>query len=400
MQKSAVFQWQGLDPQGNPCHGELAATTPALVNVKLRQQGIRPLKVKRRRIKPIRREPVIRPADIALFTRQLATLARAGLPLLQSLDIIAEGFEHPRMTRLIRQIHHDIAAGQTLSNALRNSGHFDGLYCSLVNVGEQSGTLERLLERIVQHQEKSARLKKLIVKALLYPSMVLMTGLIVSAVLLLKVVPQFESIFAAFGAELPMLTRSVIELARALQAHGLAGMAMLLILAAVLTFGYRRSPLWRERLQSVTLKLPLLGKLLYHSAISRYAGTLSITFAAGVPLPIALALAGDATGNIPVRLAAERLRQDVTAGVSLHQAMSNTAAFPRMAVQMTAIGEESGMLDRMLDHVADHYETVASQTVEQVLTLLEPMVIIVLGGLIGGLIVAMYLPIFRMGAVF
>ncbi len=320
------------------------------------------------------------------------------MPLLQAFDIIAEGFVNPRMRCLLEELKQDVMAGSSLTTALRKKPqYFDELYCNLIDAGEQAGALDTLLERVASYREKREQLKARMRKAMTYPLAVLLVAVIVSAILLLKVVPQFEVMFQGFGAELPALTRSVIGLAEFLRHSGGLLLGGLLAAALGIHQAQRRSPGFRDWLQTRWLHLPVVGPLLRKSAIARYARTLSTTFAAGVPLLDALNSVAGATGNRVFKQAVQVIRQDVCTGMQLHLAMRNSGVFPNLAIQMTAIGEESGALEEMLGNVASYYEGEVETLVDHLNSLLEPLIIGVLGVIVGGLVVAMYLPIFQLG---
>ncbi len=398
--RHATFRWEGTDRKGVRVKGELHGVGPAQVRAQLRQQGITPDRVRRKGRPLFGGGQKIRPLDVALFTRQLATMLKAGVPLLQSFEIIADGTEKPAMRELIHAVRQSVAAGESLAGSLRRRPqHFDALYCSLVAAGEQSGALETLLERIATCQEKNEALKTRVRKAMTYPGAVFLVAAIVSAILLIKVVPQFQSVFASFGGELPVFTLMVIGLSEALQAWW--SIILLVLLAAGWGWrqAWRRSVAFREGNERLLLRLPLLGSIVCKSALARYARTLSTSFAAGVPLIEALDSVAGATGNVVFRQAVQRIRQDVSSGMQLHFSMRAANVFPALAVQMTAIGEESGALDSMLDKVAEYYEAQVDNMVDNLTTLMEPMIMAVLGVLVGGLIIAMYLPIFQLGAV-
>ena len=328
----------------------------------------------------------------------MATMLKAGVPLLQALDIIAEGFDNPRMRGLLEDLRQDVMAGSSLTTALRKKPqHFDELYCNLIDAGEQAGALDTLLERVASYREKTQRLKARVRKAMTYPLAVLLVAVIVSAILLLKVVPQFEVMFQGFGAELPALTRGVIGLAEFLRHSGWLLLGGLLAAALGVHQTQRRSPRFRDWLQTRWLDLPVVGPLLRKSAVARYARTLSTTFAAGVPLLEALNSVAGATGNRVFKQAVLVIRQDVCSGMQLHVAMRNSGVFPNLAIQMTAIGEESGALDDMLGNVASYYEDEVETLVDHLTSLLEPLIMAVLGVIVGGLVIAMYLPIFQLG---
>jgi type IV pilus assembly protein PilC len=398
--RTSVFSWEGTDRKGGKVKGELSGTNTALVKAQLRKQGINPTKVRKKSVSLFSKGKKIKPMDIALFTRQMATMMGSGVPLLQSFDIIGEGFENPNMRKLVDEVKQEVASGNSLANSLRKKPqYFDDLYCNLVDAGEQSGALESLLDRVATYKEKTESLKAKIKKAMTYPIAVVVVAIVVSAILLIKVVPQFQSVFANFGAELPAFTRMVISLSEAMQEWWF--IILILLFAAAFAFRevHRRSEKFRDGMDRAILKTPVVGDILYKSAVARYARTLSTTFAAGVPLVEALDSVSGATGNVVFRTAVNKIKQDVSSGTQLNFSMRTTGVFPSMAVQMAAIGEESGSLDGMLDKVASYYEEEVDNAVDNLTTLMEPMIMAVLGVLVGGLIIAMYLPIFQLGNV-
>ena len=398
--KTSIFAFEGLDRKGTKVKGELSGTNPALVKAQLRKQGINPTRVRKKSISLFGKGKKIKPLDIALFTRQLATMMKAGVPLLNAFDIIGEGFDNPNMRKLVDDVKQEVAAGNSLANSLRKKPqYFDDLYCNLVDSGEQSGALETLLDRVATYKEKTELLKKKIKKAMNYPIAVVLVAVIVSAILLIKVVPQFQSVFANFGAELPAFTLFVIGISETLQESWF--FVLLGMFAAAFAFreAHRRSQKFRDFVDRSVLKLPIVGDILYKSSIARYARTLSTTFAAGVPLVDALDSVSGATGNVVFKNAVNKIKQDVSTGMQLNFSMRTTNVFPSMAIQMTAIGEESGALDTMLDKVATYYEEEVDNKVDGLTALMEPMIMAVLGVLVGGLIIAMYLPIFQLGSV-
>ncbi|WP_447753130.1 type II secretion system F family protein [Pseudomonas nicosulfuronedens] len=398
--KSSTFVWEGTDRKGGKVKGELAGVNTALVKAQLRKQGINPIKVRKKSISILSAGKKIKPMDIALFTRQMATMMGSGVPLLQSFDIIGEGFDNPNMRKLVDEIKQEVASGNSLANSLRKKPqYFDDLYCNLVDAGEQSGALETLLDRVATYKEKTESLKAKIKKAMTYPIAVVVVAIIVSSILLIKVVPQFQSVFEGFGAELPAFTRFVISISEALQEWWFIVLIALFAAVYVLRGAHRRSEKFRDMVDRSILKLPVVGDILYKSAVARYARTLSTTFAAGVPLVEALDSVSGATGNVVFRNAVNRIKQDVSSGTQLNFSMRTTGVFPSMAIQMAAIGEESGSLDSMLDKVASYYEEEVDNAVDNLTTLMEPMIMAVLGVLVGGLIIAMYLPIFQLGQV-
>ncbi|ULT71672.1 type II secretion system F family protein [Pseudomonas sp. BC42] len=395
---TSVYLWHGIDGQGQVMHGELSAANPGLIRARLRKQGITPTRVRRKPRAWPRLGQGISPREIALFTRQLATLMQAGVPLLQAFDIIAEGFEQPLMRQLLASLKREIEAGSSLASALRrHPRHFDALYCNLVDAGEQAGALDTLLERVATHKEKSENLKTRVKQAMVYPLAVIGVAVVVSSILLLKVVPQFQSLFAGFDAELPPLTQWVINLSQVLQRHGGLLLAASLLVGVGLIQAYRRSARLRDTVDVGLLRLPLAGPLLQKSAVARYARTLATTFAAGVPLVQALDSVAGTSGNRVFKQAVERIRQQVASGMQLHFAMRASGVFPGMAVQMTAIGEESGTLDHLLEKVATHYEVEVDHLVDSLTRLMEPLIMVLLGSIVGALVVAMYLPVFQLG---
>lgn len=398
--KMGSFTWEGTDRKGTKVKGEMTGLNPALIKAQLRKQGINPTRVRKKSMSLFGKGKKIKPMDIALFTRQLATMMSAGVPLLQAFDIIGEGFDNPNMRKMVDDIKQDVAAGNSLANSLRKQPqYFDDLYCNLVDAGEQSGALETLLDRVATYKEKTEALKKKIKKAMTYPAAVVVVAVIVSAILLIKVVPQFQSVFEGFGAQLPAFTLMVIAISEVLQEWWLFVLGGLFVLAFVLRHFYKKSEKFRDAVDRALLKIPLIGSILYKSAIARYARTLATTFAAGVPLVDALDSVAGATGNVVFRNAVEKIKGDVSTGMQLNFSMRTTGVFSSMAIQMTAIGEESGSLDEMLSKVATFYEDEVDNMVDNLTTLMEPMIMAVLGVLVGGLIIAMYLPIFQLGSV-
>jgi type IV pilus assembly protein PilC len=399
-QRASVFTWEGTNKKGATIKGEMSGQTPALVKAQLRKQGINPTKVKKKAVSLFSAGKKIKPLDIALFTRQMATMMKAGVPLLQAFDIIGEGFENANMRKLIDDVKQDVAAGNSFATSLRKRPiYFDDLYCNLVDAGEQSGALERLLDRVATYKEKTEALKAKIKKAMNYPIAVIVIAIIVSAILLIKVVPQFEEVFNSFGADLPAFTRFVITISEALQQWWLVVLIGLVASGFIFKQVHRRSEAFRDRMDQLVLKAPIVGNILYKAVVARYARTLATTFAAGVPLVDALDSVAGATGNSVFRKAVNKIKADVSTGMQLNFSMRTTGIFPALAIQMTAIGEESGSLDEMLDKVATFYEAEVDNAVDGLTALLEPLIMAVLGVLVGGLIIAMYLPIFQLGAV-
>ena len=400
-QQTSVFKWEGTDRKGSKVKGELNGQNPALIKAQLRKQGINPTKVTKKGKDLFGGAgKKIKPMDIALFTRQMATMMKAGVPLLQSFDIIGEGFDNPNMRKLVDEVKMEVAAGNSFASSLRKKPqYFDDLYCNLVDAGEQSGALETLLDRIATFKEKTEALKAKIKKALNYPIAVIVVAIIVTAILLIKVVPQFEAVFSGFGAELPAFTQVVVNMSRGLQDYWYLFLGA--ILAAVFAFqeSHKRSEAFRNWMDRTMLKLPIVGDIMYKATVARFARTLATTFAAGVPLVESLDSVAGASGNVVFRTAIGTIKQDVSSGTQLNFAMRSTGIFPSLAIQMTAIGEESGALDTMLDKVASFYEAEVDNAVDGLTALMEPMIMAVLGVLVGGLIIAMYLPIFQLGNV-
>ncbi|KTB69191.1 type II secretion system F family protein [Pseudomonas allii] len=398
---STIYAWEGINRKGRKVSGHSTGHNPALVKAQLRRQGISPGLVRKHSPVLAGLKPSIKSADITLLTRQLATLLKAGIPLLQAFDIIGEGFDNRTLRELIEGLKQSIAAGASLADTLRkHPRYFDELYCNLVAAGEQAGALETLLERVAIHREKSEQLKARIKKAMTYPITVLMVASLVTGVLLVHVVPQFQSLFAGVDGKLPGFTLQVIALSEFMQ-RAWWGVALGLLVAGLgLRHAYHALPAFRLWLDAGLLKAPVAGKLLRKSAVARYARTLSTTFAAGVPLVQALDSVAGAAGSGPFRQAIEHMRHDVSTGMQLNQSMVVSGLFPGMAIQMTAIGEESGTLDRMLEKVANHYEADVDNLVDHLTSLMEPLIMVVLGGIVGALVIAMYLPVFQLGSAF
>lgn len=398
---STTYSYKGLDKKGGKIQGEINSTSPSLAKAQLYKQGIS-VKSISKKSKPLFGEggKSIKPADIAVFSRQMATMMKAGVPLVQAFDIVAEGLENANLRKLVLTIRDSVAAGGGFAASLsQHPKYFDDLFCSLVNSGEQAGALETMLDRIATYKEKSEKLKGKIKKALSYPIAVVVVAIIVTAVLLIKVVPQFAETFSSFGAKLPSFTLFVLNLSALAQAYWLYG--LLAIGAAIFAFkaGVNRSTKFAYAVDKYMLKIPVIGKILYLSVMARFARTLSTTFAAGVPLIDALTSVAGASGNRIYEEAIIRVRENVSTGIQLNVALKMTGIFPTLLVQMSAIGEESGALDAMLDKVANYYEDAVDNMVDTLTSLLEPIIMTVLGVLIGGLLIAMYLPIFQLGNV-
>jgi len=398
--KISTYTWEGTDRKGAKMTGELAGPSVPLVKAQLRKQGINPGKIKKKSESIFKRGKKIKPMDIALFTRQMATMMRAGVPLLQSFDIIGEGFDNPNMRSLVDGLKQEVAAGNSFATGLRKRPEiFDELYCNLVDAGEQAGALETLLDRVATYKEKTEALKAKIRKAMTYPAAVIVVAFIVSSILLIKVVPQFQIVFQGFGAELPAFTMMVIGLSEIMQSYWWIVLAILIGIVFFFKQAMKKSQKFRDTVDRLLLKLPIVGGILYKSSVARYARTLSTTFAAGVPLVEALDSVSGATGNIVFKNAVGKIKQDVSTGMQLNFSMRSTSVFPTMAIQMTAIGEESGALDEMLAKVATYYEDEVDNMVDSLTSLMEPLIMAFLGVIVGGLVIAMYLPIFQLGSV-
>lgn len=396
-----TYVWQGLDKHGKKTKGEIQGSSQALVKAQLRKQGVNPTRVKR---KPKDlfgpKTQKIKPGDIAVFTRQLATMMKSGIPLVQSFEIVGESLENPSMRVLVSQIRDDVAAGNNFADCIRkHPRYFDDLFCNLVDAGEQSGALETMLDRLATYKEKSEALKAKIKKAMNYPIGVVAVAVIVTGILLVKVVPQFAETFSSFGADLPAFTLLVLSMSDFAIAHWWKVIIGLVIFGYIFKEAKVRSRAVREALDRISLKLPIVGPILNASCYARFTRTLSTTFSAGVPLVDALESVAGATGNIVYSTATLKIKDDVTTGQQLNFAIKNTTLFPVMITQMVGIGEESGALDGMLDKCATYYEAEVDNAVDGLTALMEPMIMAVLGVLVGGLMIAMYLPIFQLGSV-
>jgi type IV pilus assembly protein PilC len=395
-----LFVWTGTDKRGVKVKGQTRGSNPSLIRADLRKQGIKPLKVRKQStlFQKTEKKKII-PKDIAVFFRQLSTMMAAGVPLVQSFEIIGRGHEHAGMRELILKIKTDVESGTSLSESLaKHPIHFDALVVSLVNAGEQAGVLESLLDNIATYKEKTEALKAKIKKAMFYPTAVIIVAVIVTAILLIFVVPQFEELFTSFGADLPAFTRVVVNLSEFMQSYWWLMFGVAVGAGMGFMQAKKRSRKFCRALDRTILKLPIVGPIMHKAAVARYARTLSTMFAAGVPLVEALESVAGATGNVVYSDAVMLIRDSVATGQQLQFAMSQTGLFPNMVEQMVAIGEESGSLDSMLAKVADFFEQEVDDAVDALSSLLEPLIMSVLGVLIGGLVVAMYLPIFKMGA--
>ena len=392
------FVWEGTDKKGKRIKGKMLAVSEAAVKADLRRQGVLAKRV-RKESQLFKSGKKITSEDIALFARQLATMLQAGIPMVQCFDIIGNGHDKPSMQKLVLAIKGDVEAGTSLHEALaKHPLYFDDLFVNLVEAGEHAGALETLLDKVATYKEKTEALKKKIKKALFYPAAVLAVAVIVTIILLVFVIPQFESLFKGFGADLPAFTQMVINLSRFVQSQG--WWMLILAVGAGFSFFYfkKRSRQMRQTLDRMMLKAPVIGPIMVKAAIARYSRTLSTMFAAGVPLVEALTSVAGATGNIVYEDATLRIRDEVSTGQRLQRSMEQTGLFPNMVIQMIAVGEESGSLDQMASKVADFYEADVDAAVDAMSSLLEPLIMAILGVLVGGLVIAMYLPIFKLGA--
>ena len=397
---STPFLWEGTDRTGKKIKGKSLANDEATVRADLRRQGVVPTRIRKQRQGLFSGGGKITTADIAIFSRQLATMLAAGIPLVQAFEIVGNGHENAAMQKLILAIKNDVEGGSALAEALaKHPLYFDDLFVNLVEAGEQAGALETLLDKVATYKEKTEAIKKKIKTALTYPAAVLVVAFVVTTILLIFVIPSFEDLFKGFGADLPTFTRMVIDLSAFVRSQGVILAAM--IGAAVGAFLYfkKRSRTFRHFLDRMMLKIPVIGPIMQKASIARYARTLSTMFAAGVPLVEAMESVAGATGNIVYEEGVLRMRDEVATGQRLQQAMENTDLFPNMVIQMIAVGEDSGSLDEMSAKVADFYEEDVDNAVDNLSSLLEPMIMAILGVLVGGLVVAMYLPIFKLGAV-
>jgi type IV pilus assembly protein PilC len=399
--KQATYVWQAKDSKGKVSKGEIAGTSIALVKAQLRKQGINATKVKKKGkdlFAPSK--PKIKPMDIAIFTRQLATMMKAGIPLVQSFEIVGGGLENASMREIVFAIRDDVASGNNFADSIRKfPRQFDDLFCNLVEAGEQSGALESMLESLATYKEKSEALKAKIKKAMNYPITVVAVALIVTAILLIKVVPQFAETFSSFGAELPVFTQFIMRISDFAIAWWLYILVGLGIFVYVFKEAKIRSKAFADFLERMALKAPVFGEIVKSSALARFTRTLATTFASGVPLVEALDSVSGATGNVVYKEASLSIRDDVTTGIQLTQAIKSTDVFPIMVIQMVSIGEESGALDSMLDKCATFYEAEVDNAVDGLTAMMEPLIMAVLGVLVGGLMIAMYMPIFQIGAV-
>ena len=398
-EKVLVFSWEGTDKKGNKVKGESNAANINLVRAELRRQGINPSKVKQKAQPLFSRKKAITPKDIAIFSRQLATMMSSGVPLVQSFDIVGRGHENPSMQEMLLSIKADIEGGTALASALsKHPLYFDDLFCNLVEAGEQAGVLEELLDKIATYKEKTESLKAKIKKALTYPIAVIVVAIVVTAIIMIFVIPQFQELFSGFGAELPAFTMMVVQMSEFVSSWWWLMLGVIVGVVSSFAAAYKRSRKMRETMDRALLKIPVIGDIMHKAAIARFSRTLSTMFAAGVPLVEALESVAGATGNVVYTNAVLKMKEDVSTGQSLQLSMKQMDLFPHMVVQMVAIGEEAGSLDAMLAKVADFYEEEVDNAVDNLSSLMEPMIMSFLGVVIGGLVIAMYLPIFQMGS--
>lgn len=399
--KQDTYIWEGKNNKGLKTNGETMGTSVALVKADLRRQGINPTKV-RKKPKPLfgGGKTKILPQDICIFARQLSTMMDSGVPIVQSFEIISKGHENKGMSELLNAIKNDIESGTTLSEALGKHPHeFDELFCNLVEAGEHAGILDSILDKIATYKEKTEAIKGKIKKAMTYPIAIMAVAGIITLILLIFVIPQFEALFSGFGADLPAMTKMVVAMSKFVQDYWWALFGVLYIVIKSAKEAKKRSKAFNIFLERYLLKAPVIGMILHKAAIARFARTLSTMFAAGVPLVEAMDSVSGAVGNVVYREAVIKMRDEVSTGTQINVAMQNTGLFPHMVVQMTMIGEEAGSVDTMLSKVADFYEAEVDDAVDNMTALLEPIIMAFLGVVIGGLVIAMYLPIFQMGKV-
>lgn len=390
-----MFVWEGVDKRGKTMRGEMQANNDGIVRAKLRADNINVKSVKPKP-KP-RSGSAIKPKDIAIFARQLATMMQSGVPMVQAIDIMVGGTKNPRLMKLLARIRDDIAGGSSLSEAIaQHKMYFDDLFVNLVRAGEGAGVLDTILDTVATYKEKMESLKGKIKKAMFYPAAVMAVAFLVSAILLMYVVPQFESMFKGFGADLPAFTQMIVNASKFLQSYWWAILGAMGGGGFTAVNAYRKVPKVQQWVDTILLRLPVIGKIMHGSAVARFARTLAITFKAGVPLVEALDTVAGATGSETYRKAVMEIKEDISVGYSLNLSMKQTNLFPHVVVQMTAIGEESGALDSMLNKVAEQYEEEVNNAVDSLASLMEPFIMVVIGTLVGGMVIGMYLPIFKM----
>ncbi len=398
--KNDIFVWEGKDKKGQKIKGEIGGQTEALVKANLRRQGISPLRVRKKGKPLFGGGGNATPKDIAIFSRQLATMMSSGVPLMQAFEIIGRGHEKKGVRDLLMAVKGDIEGGSSLTDSLsRHPLYFDELYVNLVRAGEHAGILDSILDKIAGYKEKTESIKGKIKKALFYPTAVIFVAFLITAILMIFVVPEFAKLFTGFGADLPAMTKFVINLSNIFQSYWWLIFGTIIGAIYGLIQAKRRSRKFNHAMDRIMLKIPIIGSILTKAAIARYSRTLATMFAAGVPLVEAMVSVAGAVGNVVYGEAVMRMRDDVATGTQLNVAMQKTGLFPNMVVQMAAIGEEAGSLDTMLSKVADFYEEEVDNAVDSMSSLLEPFIMVILGVLIGGLVIAMYMPIFQMGKV-
>lgn len=396
--KIYTFEWKGVNRDGKKTCGELKGSSVAEIKSQLKLQGVNPKVVRKKASSLFARNPDIKAMDIAMITRQIATMLAAGVPLVTTIEMLGRGHEKQKMRELLSLILSEVQSGIPLSDALRpHRRYFDDLYVDLVAAGEHSGSLDAVFDRIATYREKAEALKSKIKKAMFYPAAVVIVAILVTTLLLLFVVPQFEDIFKGFGAELPAFTQMIIGISRFLQSSWYIFFAAIVVSIWLFVRAHRNSQMFRDRIDELVLKIPIIGEILHKAAMARFSRTLATTFAAGVPLIDGMESAAGASGNAVYRSALLKVRQEVMAGMQMNIAMRTTGLFPDMLIQMVMIGEESGSLDNMLNKVANIYEMQVDDAVDGLSSLIEPIMMVVIGTLVGGLIVGMYLPIFQMG---
>lgn len=401
VEKAHVFTWEGTDRKGNRVKGETRTANLAMAKAELRRQGINPIKVRKKASALFaNRKKKITSKDIAVFARQLATMMAAGVPMVQSFEIVGRGHTNPAMQDMLLEIKGDVEGGSTLTSALeKHPLYFDELFCNLVQAGEQAGVLETLLDKIATYKEKTESLKGKIKKALFYPAAVITVAILITAIIMIFVVPQFKALFSSFGSDLPAFTQVVVAMSDFVAEWWWAILAAVAGTLFVAVNVWKRSPKFRETMDTLLLKVPVIGNIMHKAALARFCRTTATMFAAGVPLVEALQSVAGATGSAVYEKAVLAMRDDVATGQSLQLTMRQQGLFPHMVIQMVAIGEESGALDDMLSKVADFYEEEVDNAVDALSSLLEPLIMVILGTLIGGLVVALYLPIFQLGSV-
>ncbi|XWW57672.1 type II secretion system F family protein [Psychrobacter sp. HD31] len=403
--RTTVFVYSGKNKQGQKTAGELLSSNMAMAKAQLRQQGIRVERIKRKpnrflTLSTVGKNKKIKPMDTAIFMRQFATLIKAGVPIIKSFDIVADLLDKPSMQQLVLQIKADVQSGTTFAEALaKHPKQFDGLVCSLVESGEQSGTLETMLQRIASYKQKTEKLKAKIKKELTYPLAVVIVAIVVMIILMVRVVPVFAELFSSLGSDLPVFTQLVVAVSNWLQKLWWVLLFASFVAVWCAIKAYKNHVGFKNKVDVWLLKLPIIGQVMYHGVVARFARTLATTFAAGVPLITALNYTAGATGNYKFYVATQQIKEDVKSGIHLQTAMQRTGVFPSLAIQLVGVGEQAGSLEEMLDNIADYYEQKVDNALENMTTLLEPIVMVILGILVGGLVVAMYLPIFQMGSV-